>query len=232
MSFTIGCDPELVCHLQGRFEPANRHFKSNSSFGCDGCNSIAEIRPGFSEYPVDLTAKIKTVLEYGHEKEPELEFFAGGYVDDMSIGGHLHFSISPDPKVIDALDIVLYSLSNCIDDKNQRNKRERSGYGKRKAFRRNDHGFEFRTPCSWLLSPATTLVTLTLARLAVIGVKDDGLDFDMIKNRSHSSTFLKNLKNTLKTIPDDCNEGLKELDLLLAKQLNWNQNILPNWGIN
>ncbi|MFA6978587.1 MAG: hypothetical protein WC209_04605 [Ignavibacteriaceae bacterium] len=42
---------------------------------------------------------------------------------------------------------------------------------------------------------------------------------------------MKNLKNHLVSIPDDCREGLKELDMLLDKTLNWNENILPNWGI-
>ena len=58
MSFTIGADPELICHRNGQFVPAHNFFKSNSSFGLDGCESTAEIRPGFSESPIDLTSKI------------------------------------------------------------------------------------------------------------------------------------------------------------------------------
>lgn len=126
---------------------------------------------------------------------------------------------------------MLYSLSNCIDDKEQRSKRERSGYGKKGAYRRKGYGFEYRTPGSFLLSPSVTLVTLTLAKLTVLAVKEDSLDFLELKKRQHSSTFLKNLKNYLITIPEDCREGLKELDILLGKRLNWNQNILPAWGV-
>lgn len=74
--FTIGCDPELICHRHGRFVPASDYFKANSSFGLDGCEVTAEIRPGFSESPVDLTAKIFQILEYGHDKATELEFYA------------------------------------------------------------------------------------------------------------------------------------------------------------
>jgi len=99
-----------------------------------------------------------------------------------------------------------------------------------KATRRKSYGFEYRTPGSWLLSPSTTLVTFTLAKLAIIGVTEDQLDFEQIKARQHSSTFLKNLKNHLVSIPEDCREGLKELGLLLGKQLDWNQNILPACG--
>lgn len=231
MSFTLGCDPELICQRNGSFVPAHRHFKSNSSFGLDGCEATAEIRPGYSESPIDLTAKIKIILDYGHSKAPELEFLSGHYQHDYSIGGHIHFSVEPQPKIIDGLDTVLGSLSNCIDDKDQRNKRERSGYGKKGAYRRKSYGFEYRTPGSFLLSPTTTLVTLTLAKLTVLGVTEDDLDFYQIKERKHSCTFIKNLKNTFKSIPDDCREGLKELDMLIGKRWDWNTNILPAWGV-
>lgn len=48
MSFTISCDPELICHRNGQFVPAHNFFKSNSSSGLDGCGSTAEISPGYS----------------------------------------------------------------------------------------------------------------------------------------------------------------------------------------
>lgn len=231
MSFTIGCDPELICHRNGQFVPAHNYFKQNSSFGLDGCESTAEIRPGYSESPIDLTAKIYQILNYGHNKEPELEFYSGHFVDSFAIGGHTHFSVESTSEIIDALDIVLGSLSNCIDDKIQRQKRERSGYGKKSSYRRKSYGFEYRTPGSFLLSASVTLVHLTLSKLAVIGVLEDHINFSKLKNGHHNCTFLKELKHNLHTIPDDCLEGLKELDTLLGKKLNWNQDILPGWGL-
>ncbi len=231
MSFTIGCDPELICRRNGQFVPAHNYFKSQSSFGLDGCESTAEIRPGFSESPVDLTSKIYQILDYGHDKAPDLEFYAGHFVDSYAIGGHTHFALESTTQIIEALDVVLGSLSNCIDDKIQRQKRERSGYGKRGAYRKKHYGFEYRTPGSFLLSPSVTLVHLTLAKLAVIGVLEDKINFAELKNGHHSCTFLKQLKHNLHTIPDDCQEGLKELDTLLGKKLNWSQDIIPNWGL-
>ena len=230
MSLTLGCDPELVCRMNGRYTPAHNYFKSHSSMGLDGCESIAEVRPGYSESPIDLTAKIRIILEYGHNKVPKLEFLSGHYPDAYPLGGHIHVGTEPKSEIIDSLDTLLYSFSNCVDDKFQRAKREKSGYGKRKAYRRKSYGFEYRTPGSWLISPAVTLVTLTLAKLAVIAVEEDDLDLTQIKGRQHSSTFLKNLKNNLITIPDDCREGLKEMDSLLTQRIMWDQNILPNWG--
>jgi hypothetical protein len=231
MAFTLGCDPELVCRKEGRFVQAHNYFKANSSFGLDGCESIAEVRPGYSESPIDLTAKIRTCLEYGHEKADELEFYAGHFVDDFALGGHLHLSVSPEGKLISSLDTVLGSLSACIDDRDQKRKRERSGYGKQSAYRKKSYGFEYRTPGSWLLSPTVTLCTLTLAKLTVLGVLEDDLDFPQLKAHQRSASFLKNFKNMIHTIPDDCREGLKELETLIKMPLNWSQNILPNWGI-
>jgi hypothetical protein len=232
MPFTLGADPELAVRQNGRFVNAHNYFKSNSSMGLDGCESIAELRPGFSESPIDLSSKIYQILEYGNSKHPHLEFISGHFVDSHALGGHIHFSLEPTPEIISNLDTVLYSLSNCIDDKEQRYKREKSGYGKRKSFRKQPHGAEYRTPGSWLLSPSTTLVTLTLAKLAILGVTDFNLDFSEIKGRQHSQTFLKNFKNYFAEIPTDCEEGLKELDQLLSMgSINWNVNILPNWGI-
>ena len=231
MCFTLGCDPELICRRDGEFISADDYFKANSSFGLDGCDNTAEIRPGYSESPIDLTCKIYQILEYGHSKADELEFYSGHFVDSNAIGGHIHFSVNAEAKYIAALDVVLGSLSNCIDDKDQKLKREQSGYGKPGAYRTKCYGFEYRTPGSFLLSPSTTLVTLTLAKLALLGVMEDNLNFVELKNRQQSCTFLKNLKHYLHTIPDDCKEGLKELDLLISKKWDWNQDILPAWGL-
>lgn len=232
MSFNMGCDPELMCHRRGFYVPASNYFRQNSSFGLDGCESIAECRPGISSSPIDLTAKLRTVIEYGHQKAPDIEFYAGHYVDNHPIGGHIHFGVPADPETTNSLDIVMYSLSNCIDDKAQRQRREKSGYGKRKAVRNKEYGFEYRTPGSWLLSPAVTLVNLTFAKLAVIAARDYKLDLEDIKGRKHSDTFLKNLSEYIPAIPNDCKEGLNLFPLLLESKIDWNQNILPNWGLN
>ena len=228
---TLGCDPELVCRLNGKFTSASEYFRPSSSMGLDGNDSIAEIRPGLSESPIKKKKKIKTVLEYGNEKHPELEFFSGHYVDGYPIGGHIHISAKPTDELIDSLDTVLYSFSDCIDDKDQRHKRETSGYGNRKSHSSKYYGFEYRTPGSWLLSPSTALVTLTLAKLTTIGVLEDHIDFVNIKSDQDPCHFLKNYKDYLETIPPDCEEGLTELGFLLNMNIDWNQNILPNWGL-
>lgn len=71
--------------------------------------------------------------------------FAGHYQDSYPIGGHIHLYCQPKPKLIDSLDTVLYSLSNVIDDKEQRTARENSGYGKISAYRIKN--MEWSTDC-------------------------------------------------------------------------------------
>ena len=218
MSFNLGCDPELICRRNGQFVSASNYFKSQSSFGLDGCESTAEIRPGFSESPVDLTSKIYQILDYGHSKAPELELYAGHFVDSYAIGGHTHFSIESTTQIIEALDCVLGSLSNCIDDKIQRQKRERSGYGKRGAYRKKHYGFEYRTRRKFPSFPFRNIVHLTLAKLAVIGVLEDKINFVELKNGHHSCKFLKDLLNTsCIQFPLIVRKDLKNLILFLVK---------------
>ena len=130
-----------------------------------------------------------------------------------------------------SLDIILGSLSNCIDDKEQKQKRERTGYGKLSHTEENHTALntEHRDLFCFLLQRLWS--HLTLAKLAVLGTTEDNLNFVELKNRQQSCTFLKNLKHYLHTIPEDCREGLKELDLLISKKWDWNQDILPAWGL-
>ena len=228
---TLGCDPELVCRLNGEFTSASNYFKFRSSMGLDGNEEIAELRPGYSTSPIDLTAKIRSVLEYGHEQNPDLEFYAGHYVDDYPIGGHIHLGVEATLDIIDGLDIVLSSLSNIIDDEEQVIRRRESGYGKKKAYRNKSYGLEYRTPGSFLLSPTIALVTFTLAKLTVVAVTEDNINFDELKKSDHPRIFLKDFRRHLLTIPEDCEAGLDALEELLSKDINWNEDLLPNWGL-
>jgi hypothetical protein len=230
---TIGCDPELVCRRNGEFTSARDYFKFRSSMGLDGNEEIAEIRPGYSTSPIDLTAKIRTVLEYGHEQNPELEFYAGHYVDSNPIGGHIHLGVEANNDIIDGLDIVLSSLSNVIDDEEQVVQRRESGYGIKKSYRNKSYGLEYRTPGSFLLSPTIALITFTLAKLTVVAVTEDDIKFNELKGEDHPFIFLSKFRGYLKTIPEDCEAGLDALEELLLKeeQINWDEDILPSWGL-
>ena len=107
MSFTLGCDPELICRRNGQFVPANNFFKSNSSFGLDGCDQLQKFALDILNHLLTSHQKYIRYLNMVTTNIPDLEFYAGHYVDDHTIGGHTHFSISPEGKIIEALDVVL-----------------------------------------------------------------------------------------------------------------------------
>ena len=65
----------------------------------------------------------------------------------------------------------------------------------------------------------------------MVAVTEDELVFDTLKGRDDSHTFLGKFKSHLKTIPEDCEAGLDALEELLSKDINWNEDILPNWGL-
>jgi hypothetical protein len=62
MSFTIGCDPELICRRNGQVVPAHNYFKSQSSFGLDGCESTAEIIRAFDKIQNFISTKNKKLF--------------------------------------------------------------------------------------------------------------------------------------------------------------------------
>jgi hypothetical protein len=232
MAITLGCDPELILRRDDRISPAHDHFKAKSPFGTDGCSNVAEIRPGFSESPVDLTSKIYQILEYGAGKvSEELEFLAGHFQLGYPIGGHIHFGLSPQSKYVRNLDITLESFSSCVDDKAQKRRRRSHGYGELSATRRKGWGFEYRTPGSFLISPAVTLVTLTLAKLSVLA-GEEGIDLVSVRGGRSAPAFLKTIRDLSLYIPDDCQEGLDELELILNRpRPDWSVDIKPNWGL-
>jgi len=242
--FTLGCDPELICRMDGKPVAANRFFKSNSSFGLDGNSYTAELRPGFDESPIDMTAKIYQILEYGHSKNKNVELYSGHYVDDHCIGGHIHFGLKYNDELLKNIDAILFAFSDCIDDLEQRKQRMSGGhYGKRRAYREKGYGgFEYRTPGSWLLSPAITNAVFSLSKLTVVNyyeknknfvrLYDETIDKNQGKKQDQISyAFIKSLKEHFEIIPEDCSVGLEHAIILLDKKIDWNSNIIKNWGI-
>ena len=48
---------------------------------------IFQIELFFWKSPFDITSKVFQILEYSHTKAPDLEFYTGHFVDNLSIGG-------------------------------------------------------------------------------------------------------------------------------------------------
>jgi len=239
IQLTVGCDPELTVIDEHRnFLNAYNYFKFQSSFGLDGNESIAELRPGYSESPVQLTAKIWKLLKIAHEKYPNIGFLAGHYQCGYPIGGHIHIGMSmKDDSIANdlthQLDFTVGTFSDLTDDLNQRERRRKTGYGIPGAWRSQSHGLEYRTPGSWLLSPSIALANLTLAKIAALNFKVKQFDFkSLLLTKSSPKSFIQGLlEESNISVPEDCKFGLQQASLLVDKKIDWNQNILPNWGI-
>lgn len=225
---TLGADPELILHKDGRVAPANQYFNSSDEFGCDGNSSVAELRPKPSKTPWGLVSYIAQLIDWGHKEFPELKMAAGAMAFDYAIGGHIHFSVPATPNRISNLDTLLCAIENHIYPSRDIQKRRNNGYGQLSAFRRKSYGIEYRTPVSWLTSPTIALVFLTVAKLAVIN--DEINIAELTNSQEETIKIIRNLKKHLPNIPEDCEMGLSYIDEVLDTPIKeWGDNIIPHW---
>lgn len=224
----IGADPELVLHKNNNIAPANHYFNSNDEFGCDGNNTIAELRPKPSSTPWGLVSYIAQLIDWGHKEFPELKMQAGAIAFDYPIGGHIHFNTPASPYKIKNLNLLLGTLETHLYPSADLEKRRSNGYGTPMSFRRKSYGIEYRAPVSWLTSPIIALVYLTLAKLAIV---NDELDLTQtIPSKEQTTDMLRNIKNYCPIIPKDCEMGIEYIDEVLDTPLEkWGDDIIPHW---
>lgn len=235
---SIGCDPEFLVAINGQFQPAHNFFENRGGadeIGVDGCSSVGELRPGHSVDPLDVVTKIRLDLQKIYDEYPELQVYAGHQKFDHPIGGHIHIGatfVKNNGRVIDNLDTLLWTLSDCIDDLEERDKRMRTGYGKRKALDSKTYGIEYRTPGSWLHSPAVALANLALAGIAAYNPHITFTYFASIMfNKKRFLTNLDKIPGIV--VPEQYVYPLEVVKALLGKRnkINWKQDIFTNWGI-
>lgn len=165
---TFGADPEIVIEKDQRLLPAHKCLIFESDFGRDGNSSTAELRPHYGKNTIELVANIRRLIKDGVSKIKALQdcrLLAGHYKYDLPIGGHIHiagFSGSMD-ALGSRLDLVLGTLSDCIDDLEEREARRADGYGSGWRTDTPHGGIEYRMPGSWLLSPHVAFLNLWLA---------------------------------------------------------------------
>ena len=130
---------------------------------------------------------------------------------------------------------ILFSVvfHNCIDDKIQRQKRERSRLWKERCLSEENvmdlniehqdqfSSFTFCYSCSFYIMQSLLLSEFWKINLISMN----------LKNRQHSCTFLKSLKHSLHTIPEDCREGLKELRYSSWQKIKLESGYFTSMGI-
>jgi len=173
----LGCDPEfLLLSAQGKVVSADRFLAREGAVGCDAVVQsghrlllpLAELRPRPSDDPRELTRNLHRTMQLAARAIPDasLAWLAGGMpLKGFALGGHIHFSrIQLNVHLLRALDNYLALPLLLLEGAGARGRRPR--YGCLGDFRRQPHGgFEYRTPPSWLASPAIARGVLTLASL-------------------------------------------------------------------
>lgn len=213
-NITIGADPEFVLLSNyGTVQNANNHkmFTSGQAeIGCDGCGTPVEIRPppalltNIDKFTSDIHDIFGTIARYCHKEELKI---LGGceYEGSAPIGGHIHFggndfleyknreSYKNVDKLRWLLDMYFIPIINSFIPPEKIQRRIDIGYGRLGQVRDQPHGFEYRTPYSFLISPLLTKASFALA--ALIGHNYKKLKFH-IKTHQMIAEHYYDIKNT------------------------------------
>lgn len=152
----VGADPEFeiyIKHQDGRMEFANasNFFPRDGQLGTDTTGSpTGELRPPPGS-PEKVVENVRNLLAEAKRRLPAGYIISAGAGRSVPTGGHIHISGRPCPEIlITKLDtfvnIPLRSKANVTI-------RDRHGYGRPRDVRTQNHGWEYRSPCSWLAHP-------------------------------------------------------------------------------
>lgn len=195
----LGADPEFMVHGEnGQMVPASRFFPTAGSVGCDAIfirtpqggisRPLGELRPPPSDSPDELVRSLRRLLARAVALAPyaNLQFRAGSLpFAGFPIGGHIHFSglgrVSG--QLLRALDTYLMIPLFLVEDQTTARLR-RPRYGFLGDQRPQPHGFEYRTPASWLISPRIARAALALAKVVAMHHRqlthDAFVDIDLV----------------------------------------------------
>jgi hypothetical protein len=173
----IGADPEfLLVDPDGRVVSASRFFPRDGAAGSDALRvrgrircPVAELRPDPAGDPDALARGIRGLMRRAGAMTAAagrpLRWLAGGMpVPGFALGGHLHLNVPPSARLLRVLDSCVALPLAAAED--ARGVRRRPRYGALGDFRVKPHGFEYRTPPSWLVSPIAARAAFAVALLA------------------------------------------------------------------
>jgi hypothetical protein len=174
IDFTIGADPELTLVEGNKIIESGDYTDEIDQFGSDGNCVTFEVRPEPSKDPLQLVSNIHKIFVNKIYQEPrymKYKWVAGSFYKGYAMGGHIHFGTRgkiDNSYAVDYLNQYLGPVSILIEDLKQgKSRRELKGYGTLGDYRNQDHGFEYRTPASWLTSPYIAAAMLTLGKTII-----------------------------------------------------------------
>ena len=260
--FKLGADPELGIIINGRMTRADRVVQTwnagRNQFGLDGAAVVAEIRPAPAIEPSEFVENIRRCLRLGAEhlwpQHPRLRFKAGSMAANWPIGGHIHIGCAAivnchslmGPLSL-VLDTFLAPITLLLDDPRESTRRRgRSGYGKLGDHREQPWGMEYRTPGSWITSPAVSMGIMSLVRILTHDFFEHGVSHDVIAAVPDAHKFAEYdapyFTGKLVSIHDGIQKMslypryTKEVEFLFAliqNHCSWfpGQPMLPAWGL-
>lgn len=172
--FSIGCDPEFVCtDRYNTVMTATNYVPQNGRLGVDGNGVTFEVRPDPSYDPFKVVECIHEIFFQESLKREilMLDWYSDSCYKDYPLGGHIHFGFLQNKidyeKAAHLLDNYLGSISLLIENQTSARNRRSKGYGYMGDWRSKNHGFEYRTISSWLVSPHISCSILCLAKTII-----------------------------------------------------------------
>ena len=165
---TVGADPEFELLVNGdTLLPRRVGVEGNGTLGTDGASNTGELRPSYNTSPEMVHATVKRLLRRLYKKinaspYSDVEVRAGAGTR-VPLGGHIHIGGAgrrPLDILLKRMDELITTPLNARANAHYRNS---YGYGGLSQYREQPHGWEYRSPCSWLAHPALTKGALTIA---------------------------------------------------------------------
>lgn len=257
LDFTMGADPEFLCIGEGgNVVFADDHFnESNGDYdeelSADGGGVAFEIRPKPSVEPLKIINNIRNVLLKQclmDNKFMNYKWMADSYYKDYSCGGHIHFGTKKriDPLTASGiLDNYTGLVSILLETKQEGfGRRQYGGYGGPSDYRKQLHGFEYRTPSSWISSPYLASSILCLSKVVMFDMlnnpnfkclevieRQDILNMDVEKIRGNFSKIYNHVKTMI--LYPKYKSYIDLIDYMITNKLTWHPNVSMQeaWGI-
>lgn len=176
--FKLGGDPEFGVNEE-RFT-MDHDIRGVGNVGYDHGGRVGELRPRPGQ-PEKVVKNLRLMMAEIRKQRPTQSIRAGGrgFEKGESTGGHIHFGIKINCK-IHGKDVHCHlecrgrgnfrSFVRALDHylgrpmrKHKGGPRSDPGYGRPGDVRWKSHGFEYRTPPSWLTSPELAQSVLSVA---------------------------------------------------------------------
>lgn len=229
-NFMVGSDPEF-CFVDPNYtnqKIAASHFgmRPALAMGADQNQRLVELRPAPAVSVVEHVAGILSALRWMVRIYPTCipyQWKAGAYHAGDGLGGHVHFGRKRNTRddEVEGLDGLARTFRILNVFPNDEWRRRSNGderhqiYGAYGDYRKQAHGYEYRTLPSWLTSPTLAFAVITASKLVV-------LDPSVTKHWAAKSTptqALQNLINLCKLYAGRDDDALILYDILLKKRL-------------